>query len=101
MSKVKKVFGITLCLVLIITALAGCGGTPTEKAGEEAGSAVAEQPEKMVDISYLVWDRGTVPASEGSVEESEPRGCKCEICTDTLGGRRKGASYLNGCRKCT
>lgn len=75
MLRMKKLLGIALCLVMIITALAGCGGNQAGKAGGESAanngnSSAKEQPKEIVEISYLSWDRGSVPSSEGSIEDN-------------------------------
>ena len=67
MRKFKKVTAATVSIFMVLSMLTGCGSS-SKKESDTANSSDAVK--KIKEISYLVWDRGTVPADQGTIEDN-------------------------------
>lgn len=65
MSNRKRLLAILLALGLIGSTLAGCS---SKKVADTAAGNSA--PKEIVEISALAYDRGSIPSSEGTLEEN-------------------------------
>lgn len=77
MRKSIKTIALLLCLLMAVLPLGACsngGGTTgqTDNSGTtgSAGSADAAKPAETVEITQWVWDRGTIPADQGTLEDN-------------------------------
>lgn len=64
MSKRKKLVLIPLALGLVGSSLAGCSSKPAANSADNSAS------KEIVEITALSYDRGSIPSSEGSLEEN-------------------------------
>ena len=78
MNRKSRILALALCLVLLCSMFAACNQTtpasstasPAPASSGATASSAAPAPVEIVDISMLVWDRGTIPADQGSLEEN-------------------------------
>ncbi|OXM86584.1 extracellular solute-binding protein [Paenibacillus rigui] len=71
MKKSTKWMGITFTAAVAMGAvLAGCSDTSKQQPAEGETKPAEEKPAKRGDITVSMYDRGAVPASEGSYEEN-------------------------------
>ncbi|OCT12089.1 hypothetical protein A8709_30005 [Paenibacillus pectinilyticus] len=72
MNKKKMWLGMTVGAVAIGATLAGCSSDKKEETTATATGAAAatNQPVKRGDVTSSMYDRGSVPAAEGSYEEN-------------------------------
>lgn len=76
----KKVLTTILALLLVLTMFAGCAKEATDEKATETTKKEetkktetkekAEEPKELEEVSFLVWDRGSTPSDEGSIEEN-------------------------------
>ena len=75
MKRSSRILSLALCLVLLCSIFAACNNAPasnTASAGSAAGSSSAspDAPTEIVEISLLVWDRGTIPSDQGTLDSN-------------------------------
>ncbi|WP_162463288.1 type 2 periplasmic-binding domain-containing protein [Paenibacillus psychroresistens] len=75
MKKTVKMFLILLIVIMALsTVLAGCGSKKAENTGEMSAKPgddkASTEPVKKSDMTLTVYDRGTIPAEEGTVEDN-------------------------------
>ena len=67
MKKLQKVSAILLSLsLLLVPVLTGCTGKKTE----ETKKTQDTKPQKRGKITATIYDRGNVPAAEGTIENN-------------------------------
>jgi len=69
MVQVKKPGILVLAAGIFASALSGCGGAASSSSPSAAATATAT-PKQIVDVSLLVFDRGQIPSSEGTLEDN-------------------------------
>jgi putative aldouronate transport system substrate-binding protein len=67
MIKLTKIGPVLLATVIFASTFAGCGKSNTPQS--TAGTAT-NTPKEIADISLLVYDRGQMPSSEGTLEDN-------------------------------
>ena len=77
MRKSIKTIALLLCLLMAVLPLGACsngsgttGQTDNSGTTGSAGSADAAKPAETVEITQWVWDRGTIPADQGTLEDN-------------------------------
>ena len=78
----KKMLSLLLCGAFLLTVLSGCGNEQDGRQGSDtvqsSGSEQAkpqeepqqEEPQELVEITQIVWDRGTIPSDQGTLEDN-------------------------------
>lgn len=77
----KRFVAVLLCGALTAAVLSGCGNTDgggTVAENSSGGSSVresgdqteAEAPQELIEITELIWDRGTIPSDQGDLENN-------------------------------
>ena len=57
----KRIVQLLLVALLAISVLAGC---------QQDGQGTTAKPTEMVEISMIVWDRGSIPSEQGTLESN-------------------------------
>ena len=81
MKKAYRATLFALCLVMLTGLIVGCSGNPAATQAPAtnppasggstqpaATATTAPEPLEIKEITYLTWDRGTIPASQGTLE---------------------------------
>lgn len=76
----KKIVSLLLSGVMLAAAFTGCGSKPEESSAPAAGDSqsaapsdnvdASAEPAELVEITQIVWDRGTIPGSMGDLENN-------------------------------
>ncbi len=67
MRKARKIIAYAAMLSTLAGIFAGCGSSD-KKTGQSSGASDA--PQKIVELTQIAWDRGTVPPDQGNIEEN-------------------------------
>lgn len=73
MVKTKKIISLLIIAALMVTMFAGCGKNGTENAnsGKTSGADSAKKPGELTEISVMLFDRGNIPAGQGTVDNNQ------------------------------